>query len=191
MTTLTINLNPHLTLDDQQFETICQNNKDLRFERNAKGELIIMSPTGSETGNKNSSLSGQLWFWNHQKKLGKTFDSSTGFKLPNGANRSPDVSWIKLERWEKLTVEERETFPPIAPDFVLELMSPSDSLTDAQNKMLEYMENGVQLGWLFNRKTRIVEIYRQGREKEVLTNPQVLSGENVLLGFSLNLDIVW
>ena len=142
MTTLTLNLNPTLILDDEQFINICQQNKNLNFERNQGGELIIMPPTGSETGEKNSSLLGQLWLWNYQKKLGKIFDSSTGFKLPNGAIRSPDVSWIKLERWEKLTKEERRKFAPICPDFVMELLSFNDEIEETRKKMIEYLENG-------------------------------------------------
>lgn len=125
--------------------------------------------------------------WNNRLKLGKVFDSSTYFKLPNLANRSPDVSWIRLDRWEQLTISEREKFPPIAPDFVLELMSPTDTLMETQAKMLEYRENGVKLGWLINRKADTVEIYRQDRQVEVLKSPSNLYGEDILIEFNLDL----
>jgi Uma2 family endonuclease len=191
MNPLTVNLKPVLELTDEQFFQLCQANRDLRFERTATGELIIMPPTGGETGNRNAGLTAQVWIWNEQNKLGIAFDSSTGFKLPNGADRSPDASWIKLERWDALTEEEKQKFPPICPDFVIELLSPSDSLKVAQEKMREYIDNGVRLGWLINRKSRQVEIYRQGQEVEVLESPVTLSGEDVLNGFVLNLGLVW
>jgi Uma2 family endonuclease len=150
-----------------------------------------MSPTGGETGNYNSEINADFVIWNRQSKLGICFDSSTCFQLPSGANRSPDVSWIEKSRWEALTPEQKQKFPPIAPDFVLELMSPTDSLKDTQDKMEEYMNNQVKLGWLINRKTRRVEIYRQGQEKEVLECPTELSGEDILPGFVLNLKTLW
>ena len=178
-------------LSEQQFRQICDNNPEVKFELNTKGNLIIMPPTGGETGSINSDFNGQLWLWNRQKKLGKVFDSSTCFKLPLGSNRSPDVAWINLERWEQLTPEQKQTFPPIAPDFVLELMSPTDNLKDVQDKMQEYLDSGVKLGWLINPKTRIVEIYRQGQTKEVLENPRYLYGENILVDFILDLTDIW
>jgi Uma2 family endonuclease len=191
MNTYMINLNPIIQLTEDQFYQLCRANPDIKFERNAKGEIIIMSPTGGETGNRNFEISAEFAIWNRQNRLGVCFDSSTAFKLPNGADRSPDVAWIKQERWDALTPEQKEKFPPIAPDFVLELMSPSDSQRDTQAKMQEYIENGVKLGWLINRKTRQVEIYRQGQEVEILDNPTTLSGEDILPGFVLDLQIVW
>ncbi len=176
---------------DETFYQLCRNNPDIKFERNSKGEIIIMSPTGGETGNINAELLIEFGFWNRQYKLGKLFDSSTCFKLPNGANRSPDIAWIKQERWDTLTPEEREKFPPICPDFILELLSPSDSLKDTQKKMEEYQDNGVKLGWLINRKKKQVEIYRLNQTKEILTSSQTLSGENILPNFTLNLQILW
>ena len=190
MTTFTLNLNS-IKLTDEQFFQLCQDNHDLRFERNANGDLMIMPPTGGETGNRNAGLTAQVWIWNEQTKLGKVFDSSTGFKLPNGADRSPDVAWIPLERWNNLTVEQQKKFLPLCPDFVVELVSPSDSLIVARQKMQEYMENGTRLGWLINRKPRQVEIHRQGRDVEVLEFPATLSGEDILPGFVLNLDSIW
>ncbi len=191
MTTLTLNLNPIINLTDEQFFQLCQENENIRLERTAKGELIIMSPAGGETGNSNAGLTAQVWIWNEQNKLGKVFDSSTGFKLPNGADRSPDASWVKLERWNALTSEQKKKFPPICPDFVVELMSPSDSLKETQDKMKEYRDNGARLGWLINRKSRQVEIYRPGAEVEVRSSPATLSGEDVLPGFVLSLESIW
>lgn len=180
-----------INLTDEQFFQLCQNNPDMRFERTASGELIIMSPTGSITGNRNSDLNYQLTAWNRKNKLGKTFDSSTGFKLPNGAERSPDASWVKMERWDALTEEEQERFAPLCPDFVVELMSPSDTLDKTRAKMKEYMENGASLGWLINRKQKQIEIYRQNQEVEILESPQTVSGEDVLPGFVLDLVEIW
>ncbi|MDF0553938.1 Uma2 family endonuclease [Kamptonema sp. UHCC 0994] len=191
MTTLTLNLNPIIKLTDDQFFQLCQENENIRLERTAKGELIIMPPAGGETGNRNAGLTAQIWIWNNQNKLGEVFDSSTGFKLPNGANKSPDAAWVKLERWNALTPEQQKKFPPLCPDFVVELLSPSDSLKETQNKMKEYRDNGALLGLLINRKNRQVEIYRPGAEVEVLDNPTQVSGEPVLPGFVLNLASIW
>ncbi|WP_377475698.1 MAG: Uma2 family endonuclease [Microcoleus anatoxicus] len=191
MLAVTINFNAIAQITDDQFYQLCRENPDVKFERNAKGEIIVMSPTGGETGSYNSEINADFVIWNRQTKLGICFDSSTCFKLPSGANRSPDVSWIKQERWDALTAEEKQKFPPIAPDFVLELMSPTDSLKETQDKMQEYMNNRVKLGWLINRKTRIVEIYRQGQAVEILESLAELSGEDVLPGFVLNLQLVW
>lgn len=191
MMTYTIDLNPIIQLTDEQFYQLCRANPDLKFERNAQGKLIIMSPTGGETGKCNSELNADFVLWNRQTKLGVTFDSSTGFKLPNGANRSPDVAWIRQERWEQLTPQQREKFPPICPDFVLELCSPTDTLTEVQAKMREYIDNGAQLGWLINPQDQQVEIYRPNQAQEILQTPVVLSGESVLPGLTLNLQWLW
>ncbi|RCJ40222.1 hypothetical protein A6770_10790 [Nostoc minutum NIES-26] len=191
MTVITINLNPIIKLTDDQFYQLCRKNPEIKFERNANGELIIMPPTGGETGKYNAGLTADFVIWNRKYKLGEIFDSSTCFKLPNGANRSPDVAWIRKDRWDALTPEQKEKFPPIAPDFVLELMSPSDSLEETQAKMREYMDNQIKLGWLINRKAGQVEIYRQDKPVEILESPQELSGEDALPGFVLDLQIVW
>lgn len=191
MAAITINLNSLIKLTDNQFYQLCRENPDVKFERNAKGELLVISPTGGTTGNINSEINADFVIWNRQTKLGYCFDSSTCFKFPNGANRSPDVAWIKKDRWEALTPEQQEKFPPIAPDFVLELMSPTDNLAETQAKMQEYIKNGVKLGWLINPKMREVEIYRLGQAVEVLTSPTELSGEDILPGFILNLQTVW
>jgi Uma2 family endonuclease len=191
MENITLELRPLLELNEVQFEQICSRNKDLRFEKNAQGELIIMSPVGSETGWKNSSLSGQLWYWNHLKKLGKTFDSSTGFKLPNGATRSPDASWVKQERWEQLTTQEKSKFAPLIPDFAAELLSITDSWEEGDRKMQEYLENGLLLGWLIDPKNKKIAIYRPHKPVEILTNPKTLSGENILIDFVLDLEEIF
>jgi Uma2 family endonuclease len=191
MTALTVNFNSVIKLTDEQFYQLCQDNETLRFERTARGELIIMPPAGGETSNRNGRLNQQLFNWTDADGTGIAFDSSGGFKLPLGADRSPDASWVKLERWNALTPEQKTKFAPLCPDFVVELLSPSDSLKDTQEKMKEYRDNGARLGWLINRKSRQVEIYRQGQDVEVLESPASLSGEDVLPGFVLNLEPIW
>ncbi|MEB3182409.1 MAG: Uma2 family endonuclease [Nostocaceae cyanobacterium] len=191
----TITLPPILELNidltDEQFFKLCQNNRDFRFERTASGELIIMSPTGGETGNRNGRITQQLFNWSDTNNLGIAFDSSTGYKLPNSADRSPDASWITIERWEALTREQRQKFLPLCPDFVIELCSPSDSLKKTQEKMQEYIENGTRLGWLIDAEAGRVEIYRPGRDVEIIENPASLLGEDVLPGFVLDLTRIF
>ncbi|NEP13990.1 MAG: Uma2 family endonuclease [Symploca sp. SIO2C1] len=188
---LTLNISPLLKLTDKQFEQLAAVNQNLQLELTAKGELVIMPPTGGETGNRNFELDGQVWWWNRQYRLGKAFDSSTGFRLPSGATRSPDVAWITIERWEALTPRQRQKFLPLCPDFAIELVSATDDVEDTQKKMQEYIKNGLRLGWLINPKTRTVEIYRQNQAVEVLQAPQTVSGEEVLPGFSLDLQPIW
>ncbi|MGK7878567.1 MAG: Uma2 family endonuclease [Crocosphaera sp.] len=180
-----------LQMTDEQFFQLCQDNRDLRFERNSSGDILIMPPTGGETGNINIEIAYQVQAWSRQNKLGIAFDSSAGFTLPNKADRSPDVSWIPLEKWNNLTPQHRQKFLPLCPDFVVELRSPSDSLKTLQNKMKEYRENGTKLGWLINPKTKQVEIYRQGKDTEILDNPITLSGEDILPDFVLDLELIW
>ncbi len=187
---LEINCNS-LQLTDEQFFQLCQDNRDLRFERSSNGDIVIMPPTGGETSNRNSDINYQLYAWNRKSKLGVTFDSSGGFKLPNGADRSPDASWIPIEKWDNLTQEQRQKFLPLCPDFVIELRSPSDNLKTLQNKMKEYIENGTKLGWLINPQDKQVEVYRQDKEVEILDNPTTLSGEDILADFVLDLEFIW
>lgn len=187
-TTFPSTLKLKIDLTDEQFFQMCQKNRDYRFERTASGEILIMSPTGSDTGKRNVKITTQLDIWNSETNLGEVFDSSTGFTLPNGAERSPDASWVKIERWNALTPEQQEKFVPICPDFLVELRSRTDSLKELQEKMQEYIENGAQLGWLIDRKNKRVEIYRSGKDVEILDNPVSLSGENVLAGFVLHLE---
>lgn len=191
MNSLTISIDSVIDLSDEQFFKLCRKNSDLRFERNVQGDITIMASAGSETSVRNSDINADLVFWNRRTKLGIVFDSSGGFKLPNGCDRSPDASWVLMERWEALTSEQRSRFAPIYPDFVMELMSPSDNLNVTQAKMQEYQDNGARLGWLINRKDREVEVYRIGKPKEVLQNPSSLSGEDVLPEFILSLAEIW
>ncbi|MFM5998426.1 MAG: Uma2 family endonuclease [Dolichospermum sp.] len=191
MTAVTLQMPKSLKFTDDKFVEMVAANKDLRLELSSQGELSIMSPTGGETGDRNLELGGQVWFWNRQNGLGKAFDSSTGFKLPNGATRSPDVYGIKIERWNALTPEQRKRFLPLCPDFVIELVSESDDLADTQAKMREYIANGLRLGWLINPKNKQIEIYRQNQEVEVLESPTSLSGEDVLPGFILDLQPIF
>ena len=177
-----------INLTDEQFFQLCQHNRDYQFERTASGELIIMPPTGSETSRRNMDLSYQLRAWSRQNNLGVAFDSSGGFRLPNGADRSPDASWVKKDRWDALTPEQKDSFAPLCPDFVVELRSRTDSLKKLQEKMQEYIDNGARLGWLIDRQNRRVEIYRPGQDVEIIENPATLSGEDVLPGFVLNLE---
>ena len=179
----------------EQFEQLASAEQLARMELTKDGELIVMSPTGGEAGRKNRRLTQQIGIWTDRDGTGEAFDSSTVFVLPNGARRSPDVSWIRLERWNQLTQAQQDGFPPIAPDFVIELVSPSDlknqRYEDLQAKMEEYLENGVKLGWLIEPSAKTVEIHRVGQQVEILNNPQTLSGEDVLPGFVLDLSEIF
>lgn len=188
---LVVQLQPVVEMTDEQFYEFCQINRDLRIERNAQGELLIMPPTGTGTGGRNFKLIVQLGNWVEQDGTGIGFDSSTGFTLPNGATCSPDAAWVKLERWNALSEEEQEKFAPICPDFVVELRSASDSLKVLQDKMQEYIDNGALLGWLIDRKQRKVYIYRPQVSVECLDNPVTISGDPVLPGFVLDLSKIW
>ena len=183
-----LNLNA-VNLSDEQFYQLCYSNDEWRLEQTAQGELIIMPPIGAISGNRESDLNGFVWLWNRQTKLGKVFSSSTIFTLPNGAKRSPDVAWIAKERWDALPLEEQEKFAKICPDFVIELRSRTDSLTQLQAKMEEYLVNGVRLGWLIDPMSQQVAIYRQNQAVEIISLPTTLSGENVLPGFTLELPL--
>lgn len=191
MTAFTITLDPVGTLTDEAFYQLCLANPDIKFERSAQGELIVMAPTGGDSGRRNADITIDLGLWNRETQLGYTFDSSTCFQLPNGAERSPDAAWIERNRWDALSDEERQKFPPIAPDFVIELRSATDSLTMLQTKMQEYHANGVRLGWLINPQEQTVEIYRLGQAVEVQQNITQISGEMVLPGFNLDLSRIF
>ena len=182
-----LDLRPNLELTDEQFEQICQRNPDLKFERTAGGKLVIVALTGGNTGRRNLKLTGQLWAWLEATGNGEGFDSSTGFRLPNGAIRSPDLAWIQAARWQQLTPAQQQRIVPLCPDFVAELRSPSDDIEDLRTKMQEYLDNGLQLGWLLDPETRSVEIYRSQQTVETLNAPKTLSGEDVLPGFVLSL----
>ena len=186
-----LKLPPTVSMSTDQFYDLCRANEDWKLERTAQGDLIVMAPTGGETGVRNSNLNLQLGIWNEKSQLGLVFDSSTGFHLPDGSDRSPDVAWVAQERWDALTPQDREKFPPLAPDFVIELMSPSDNLNDARDKMKNYIDNGVRLGWLLNRDSQKVEIYKPTTKLEILNRPIELLGGSVLPGFALNLRNFW
>lgn len=175
-------------INHAEFEQLCQDNPDLRLELTAAGELVTMAPAGFESSERNADLTIDVGIWNRQTKQGKVLDSSGGFTLPNGAVRSPDVTWIETSKLANIS---GVAFPAVVPDFVIELRSATDSLKTLQAKMVEYRTNGVRLGWLINPQKQQVEIYRLGQEVEVLQSPTSLSGEDVLSGFVLNLSTIW
>jgi Uma2 family endonuclease len=178
-------------LTDIQFEKLCSKNRDFKIEQTAEGELIIMPPTLPDTGWRNSDLNYQIYDWNKKSKIGIVFDSSTIFRLKSGARRSPDVAWITLEKWNSFSAEQKKKVSKITPDFVIELRSSTDSLKSLQAKMREYIENGVRLGWLIDPDHKKVYVYRTNREVEILQNPEKLSGEDVLVGFELNVQEIF
>ena len=172
---------------EEDFFEMCRQNPDLRFEMSKEGDIIIMPPTGGETSGQNFDLNTDLGAWIRKDGTGKGFDSNALFILPNGAKRSPDMSWVKLDRWNKLSEKERKSFPHICPDFVVELRSPSDSIKELKEKMEEYIENGAQLGWLIDPFQKKVYVYRPNAEVEELDNPASISGDPLLKGFVLDL----
>ena len=176
---------------DALFRRLCAQHPDLRMERTADGEIIIMAPTHSDTGLRDGELYGQVYVWNRQTGLGYAFSSSTGFTFPKGGTLSPDTSWIEKSRWDALTPRQKKDFAHICPDFVAELRSENDRLTTLQKKMREYLANGARLGWLIDPRLIRVEVYRPGRPVEVLQDPSTVSGEDVLPGFTLDLTRVW
>ena len=191
---LLLQLPSHLALNvtPEQFADLAAANRELRLEHTTSGTLIVNPPTGSESGKRNAKIITQLGVWAEaNEQLGEYFDSSTGFELPNGANRSPDASWVQKKKWDALTPDQRKGFAPLCPDFVVELRSETDSLKDLRAKMQEYMNNGAQLGWLIDPINMQVEIYRSGKAVEVIENPTTLSGEEYLPGFTLTLKRVW
>jgi Uma2 family endonuclease len=188
---VTLRLHPAIELTDDEFFALCQINSDLRLERTSRGDIIIMAPTGAETGNRNSEITRQLGNWTKRDGTGAAFDSSTGFKLPNGADRSPDGSWVRKSRLATLTHEEKLRFLPLCPDFVIELLSPTDTLAATQAKMDEYIDNGARLGWLLDPETRSVHVYRPGATVTVLQSAREISAAPELPGFVLDLREIW
>jgi Uma2 family endonuclease len=191
---LTIDLSSLMTqakMTDEQFYAFCQTNQDLRIERVANGEVIVMPPAFSDTGNRNFKAALQLGVWAEQDGTGEGFDSSSGFTLPSGATRSPDAAWIRSDRWDKLSEAQKASFAPICPDFVIELRSASDTLPSLQEKLQEYIENGAQLGLLIDRKSRTVYVYRPERSPEILENPDAVSCHPELPGFTLQMAKIW
>jgi Uma2 family endonuclease len=188
---MTVNLPLIQSMSTEQFYEFCWANRDLRIERTATGDVIVMPPTFSETGNRNMKVAQQVANWAEQDGTGEIFDSNTGFTLPNGAIRSPDVSWIKLERWNALTPEQKASFAPICPDFVVELRSASDRLATLQDKMQEYIDNGASLGFLIDRQNRTVHLYRPQKSPEILANPTEVAGDPELPSFTLRMSKIW
>jgi Uma2 family endonuclease len=191
---MTVDISALMTLpqmSEEQFYEFCDRNPTLRIERNAQGEVIVMPPAFSDTGNRNNKISYQLTRWAEDNETGEVFDSSTGFTLPSGAMRSPDTSWIRIDRWNALTDAQKASFAPICPDFVIELRSASDSLKSLQTKMQEYIENGTSLGLLIDRQSRIVYCYRADGSVAVLNNPDSVSCDPELLGFTLQMAKIW
>ncbi len=191
MTFDSLTIPPQFKITQEQFEVLTQVNRDLQLEKTATGELIIMPPTEGNTGRKNLEIEGQLWLWNRQTGLGIVFNSSTGFYLPNTAIRSPDVAWVSQQKWQQLTPQQQDQFPPLCPDFVVELRPKTDRIEELQKKMQKYLDNGLRLGWLINPQQTQVEVYRQNQEVEVLDFPVSLSGEDILPGFVLDMRQVW
>jgi Uma2 family endonuclease len=191
MKSTTLEIPSYFIVSQEQFELLAIANRDLRLERSPNGELIIMPPTGGTTGKRNAKLITYFVNWNDQMQLGEVFDSSTAFRLPNGSNRSPDVAWVSRDRWQSLTLEQQDSFPPLCPDFVVELRSKSDSLKSLQDKMQEYLENGLLLGWLIDIQNQTVEVYRPQEPREVVQKPSLLTGELILPDFSININFLW
>ena len=190
-TYITLRLSPAIEMTDDEFFAFCQLNSDLRFERTAEGDIIVMAPTGGETGNRNADITAQLVTWTKRDGTGAAFDSSTGFKLPNGADRSPDGSWVRKSRLAALTHEQKLKFLPLCPDFVIELLSPTDALAVTQAKMSEYIENGAQLGWLIDPEGRKIHVYRSRQAVVVLENTAEIAADPELPGFVLDLREIW
>jgi Uma2 family endonuclease len=188
---LAVDLRPIVELTDERLYELCQANRELRLERTAEGELVIMSPTGGQTSRRNAQIIHSLSDWADRDRTGIVFDSSGGFRLPNGAVRSPDAAWVRLVTWLKLTDEEREKFVPLCPDFIIELRSASDDLSELQEKMKEYLDNGVRLGWLIDPHEKRVYVYRPQAQVETLENPDSVAGGPVLKDFVLHLQEIW
>jgi Uma2 family endonuclease len=189
--TIRLQMLPALAMTQEQFFDFCQQNRKIRFERTAGGALIIMPPSGGESGAQNASIIAQLYYWSKRDATGKAFDSSAGYILPNGANRSPDASWVSNERLAGLSSEQMKKFLPLCPDFVVELLSPTDSLTQTEEKMEEYIASGARLGWLINPRKLQVAVYRPQQPVQILEKPNTISGDPELKGFVLDLEPVW
>jgi Uma2 family endonuclease len=188
---LLVHLRPVIELTEDQFFEFCQINRDLRIERTAEGDLVIMPPEGGATGNRSAILVTFLTQWALQDGTGVTFGSSTGFILPNGAMRAPDAAWVRRSRLATLTADQKQKFLPLCPDFVVEIRSPSDRLRSLQEKVQEYIDNGAQLGWLIDPQSRVVYVYRPGQPVERLEDPLTLTGDPVLPGLALDLRTIW
>lgn len=188
--TVRMHIPEDLRMNDDEFFRFCQDNPDLKFERRKNGDIIVMGQTGSETGANNSEINADFVLWNRKVKFGKVFDSSAAFRLPDGSVMSPDVSVMSMERWERLTATQRKKFAPVCPDFALELRSQSDRLKDCFEKMDDWMANGCRLAWLIDLDEQKTYVYRPAQEREEVAGTPVLSGEDVLPGFALDLNLL-
>ena len=188
---LALQFDPVVEIDEGQLFELCRRNKDLRVEKTASGELILMSPAGGKTSDRNAEIVAQLRNWARQDGTGRPFDSSAGFTLPNGAMRSPDAAWVERSRLSALTREQQDRFLPLCPTFVVELRSPSDPLAKLQSKMTEYLGNGASLGWLIDPERLRVHVYRPNVDAEVQQGPSSVSADPELPGFVLELAEVW
>ncbi len=188
---LVLFMSPVIDMTNDQFFEFCQLNQDLRIERTTEGDLVIMTPAGGETSWRNSELIIALGIWARQDGTGVVFDSSGGFVLSNGATRAPDTAWVKRSRLARLTPEEKKRFLPLCPDFVIELRSPTDRLKDVQDKMKEYLDNGLKLGWLIDPEEKQVYVYKPHTQVECLKNPSEISSDSILSGFVLDLEQIW
>jgi len=188
---LVLFMSPVIDMTNDQFFDFCQLNRDLRIERTTEGDLVIMTPAGGETSWRNSELIIALGIWARQDGTGVVFDSSGGFVLPNGATRAPDAAWVKRSRLASLTPKEKKRFLPLCPDFAIELRSPTDRLKDVQDKMQEYIDNGLKLGWLIDPEEKQVYVYKPHNQVECLKNPSEISGDPILSGFLLDLEQIW
>jgi Uma2 family endonuclease len=189
--TVAVDLSSIVELTDERMFELCRANRDLRLERTAEGGLVVMPPAGGQSSRRNAQITFQLAAWANQDRTGIVFDSSGGFKLPDGAIRAPDAAWVRLTAWNKLASEDKEKFVPLCPDFIIELRSSSDAVSDLQDKMQEYLDNGAQLGWLIDPQEKRVYVYRQQAQTETLDNPQTIAGDPVLHGFVLDLQEIW
>ena len=188
---LPVYIRPDRPLSDEELMEFCARNDKLRIERNKDGELLVMSPTGGGTSHKNSDINYQLTKWARETEVGLTFDSNAGFTLPDGSMRSPDAAWIAWSRWNALSEADKKRFSPICPEFVIELRSETDGLAELQNKMREWVENGAEVAWLIDPSRKTVEVYRAGREVEVVEGGSAVEGDGPVAGFVLELGRVW
>ena len=178
-------------MNDDQFFDFCQANRELRIERTAEGDILLRSPTGVKSGQRNAIITMRLGIWAERDRKGVVFDSNAGFRLRNRAIRSPDAAWVLKSRLKRFSMAEQEKFLPLCPDFVIELKSPTDRLADLKKKLQEYIDNGARLGWLLNPKARQVLVYRPGRAVEVLDHPEAVSADPELPGFVLDVKGIW
>jgi len=190
-TRATFEIRAERPMDEEEYFEFCARNPELRIERNARGEIIIMPPAGAETAFRNSDLTAQLAMWSRRDGRGRAFDSNVEYILPNGAALSPDASWVLSSRLEQFSKEQKKRFLPLCPDFVVELISPTDRLPRAREKMRQWIDNGAALGWLIDADRRTVYVYRPAREPEELVNIDHVNGEGIVEGFRLELGDIW